>query len=109
MPTRVSVPSAAGRKRRSMHALADDVAGHEILNVTVLIRCDPSVRRVPALLRGRLPMQQRVHLDHAAYAAQYGAAAADAQAVRSFASRHGIEAMETDLVKRTVMLRGTVS
>ena len=81
----------------------EKVPAGEVLDITILLRRDPSV--APARLA--TTVRQRV-VDHDAYAASFGAASADASAVARFARAHHLKVLGTDLMKRTVLLQGTV-
>jgi kumamolisin len=80
-----------------------EAASGEVLEVTILLRRDPSFRLPP-----REATVGRPVMDYKTYATRFGAASADASAVASFARRHHLRVLDTDLLKRTVLLKGTV-
>jgi kumamolisin len=53
------------------------------------------------------PASDRVHLSHQAFADAHGASAEDLNKVASFAKAQGLEVVETNAARRTVVVRGT--
>jgi kumamolisin len=82
---------------------------NERLEVTVLVRCrdaaalDKKVRTIAA------DAGTEHHLTREAFARQFGADPADIDAVRAFATAHGLAVVQADAARRTVVLSGTVS
>jgi kumamolisin len=80
----------------------------ERLEVTVLVRRgagDAFQKRALALTGGK----KEVHLKREDFARQFGAESKDLEAVKKFASAHGLAVVQEDASRRTVILSGTVA
>ncbi len=86
-------------------------------DATRIANVDPSERAlVTVIVRPRQPLEPalqsmtvnepsaRTYLDRSEFAARYGAAVADVEAVERFALEHGLLVMEADLARRSVVL-----
>src|SRR5580658_763367 len=81
----------------------------ERLEVSILLR-----RRAVEPLRKRLsdlqrPSQRKEHLEREDFAEQFGADPEDFEAVRKFASSHGLAVVQESVPRRTMVLAGTVA
>lgn len=73
----------------------------EEVEITLLLRSGGLQARA-------LPQVAAAPMSRAAFASEFGASAADIQAVEDFAKAHGLSVVETSVPRRTVILRGTV-
>jgi kumamolisin len=81
----------------------------ERLEVTVLVR-----HRAADALHDRIKQLHRTsgrpkHIEREDFAKQFGADPDDIEAVKQFASSHGLAVVQEDLARRTVVLAGTVA
>jgi len=82
-------------------------------NATLLvsIRVRPQDGAAPSTSLGDMsgtPPRARHYISREAFAAQYGASAADLESVTAYASGHGLKVVESDAARRTVVVSGTV-
>jgi kumamolisin len=76
----------------------------EPMEVSVLVRPKASAESLDErLARGAPPLSREE------FAAQYGASADDLAAVQQFAQSHGLQVVEADAARRTVVLRGSAA
>lgn len=76
----------------------------ETVEASVFLRPPPGAESLEdRLARGAPPLTREE------YAAQYGAVPSDIAAVEKFARAHGLEIVQSDAARRTVVLRGTVA
>jgi kumamolisin len=80
----------------------------ERIEVTVVLRPRTSGEGVAAALSTQ-PLQTRQYLSRAELAAARGAAPDDVAQVEAFARAHGLEIVETNIARRSVVLAGTVA
>ena len=82
----------------------------ERIDVTVLVRSRFSSGRAAAVeALGERPPQRRTHLTREEYEAVHGAGPYDMAQVESFAFKHGLDVVESDVARRSVVLSGTVA
>ena len=82
-------------------------------NATLLvsIRVRPQDGAAPSAGLGDMsgtPPRARHYISREAFAARYGAAAADLDSVKAYASGHGLKVVQSDAARRTVVVSGTV-
>jgi kumamolisin len=113
MTTKMNFVSLVGSERS--HLLGAHRVGmadpDERVCVTVLVRRRPTVKSLKALIEennGRT-LQQRSHLHHQTFAAQYGADPHDLEQVEDFAQAHGLDVVEVQPSQRRLVLSGTVA
>ena len=80
----------------------------ERIEVTVVLRPRTTGEGVAAALSAQ-PPQTRQYLSRAELAAARGAAPEDVAQVEDFARAHGLEVVETNIARRSVVLAGTVA
>ena len=77
---------------------------NESIEVSVLVRPKAPLESIDErLARGAPPLSREE------FAAQYGASERDLAAVEQFAQSHGLQVVEADSARRTVVLRGTAA
>ena len=82
----------------------------ETFTVTIIVRRRPDGPPVPdASYYLTTPPAQRRRLSNEEFAAKYGADPADVERVTEFAQTHGLQVVETNAARRTVVVSGTVS
>ncbi|HEY5319179.1 MAG TPA: S53 family peptidase, partial [Solirubrobacteraceae bacterium] len=82
----------------------------EKFSVTIVLRRRPDGPAVPDFsYYARTPRAQRPRLSREDFAAKYGAAPDDLAKVTDFVTSHGLEVVETDPARRTVVASGTVA
>ncbi len=91
-------------------ALVGSPASETTLSVTVRVRRKPGAPELPsATTQGQLPAGSRTHLTREQFAERYGAASADLDRVKSFASTHGLSVTTSDAARRSVTVEGTAA
>ena len=81
----------------------------EVIEVTLFLRRAARADEFPSLETwGGRPLAKRTHLSHEEFAKKYGAAAADLDAVRSFAGSRGLRVVSEDGPRRSVRLSASV-
>ena len=83
---------------------------HETLSVSIHLRRRSDGPPMPSLDHwAKTPLGQRNYVTRAQFAARYGAAPQDLDAVTSFAHSHGLAVTETSAARRTITVSGTVA
>lgn len=88
-----------------------DVEPNEKIEVTVILRPNPSAPKNRADDIGIQPLQNRaeLHLTREQFARTYGALKEDADKVQEFAKQYGLHVVDTNLGRRSVVLSGTAT
>jgi len=95
------------RPRPTAHKLVGPVDPDEVVGVTLLLRPKPGSPPLPGFGDWQAGRPRILSLDE--YAAIYGAAEADLNAVTSFAAAQGLEVLERHAGRRSVTVKGTTA
>src|ERR1700733_2049295 len=98
--------SGSQRELVSTDSRIGDVDLNEEIEVTVYLRPRADTGWVDQ--EAQLPPAQRTPVSRQAWADRYGADPRDIEAVRRFASEHGLAVTGVDSARRAITIRGTV-
>ena len=102
--------AASGRKPLAGAVRTGSANPSETLTVSLRVRRKPGAPALPdSSARGADPSRGSAPMSREAFAATYGAAQADLDQVATFAARQGLEVLESDAARRTVVLSGSVA
>ena len=103
-----SVPLPGSEKKKLEGAKQiGDVDPKEPIDVSVIIRQNPSAPEAHPDELGSLPPKKRNHLTREQFAAQRGASQEDLKKVQEFATQYGLKVKEVNAARRSVVLSGT--
>lgn len=106
---RQKVPLAGSERRPPRGARRGArIAGDEPVEVTVVLRPRTGLHRRLAALATQAPAD-RAHLSADEFEAAHGAAPEDVAAIQAFAADSGLEVVDADVSRRSVVLRGTAA
>lgn len=92
------------------HTATNATAGSQLVTATVIVRRQPQGQKMKKLeefsAQSRTP---RVTLSRAEFAAQHGADPGEMQAVSDYAKSQGLEVVESDQARRSVVVRGNAA
>jgi len=98
------------RKARSGAIRTGAADPNEIFTVSVRVRRRTDAPPLPDLANlAATPIGERHYLSREDFAAHYGAAQADLDKIAQFAQANGLEAVESSIPRRTVVLKGTAA
>src|SRR6266699_6834730 len=108
MSTPTSRVPLAGSERMALPEarLIGPIDSQEPVSVSVLVRRRPSAPSLDAAATAGLSGTSRRRLARTEFAATYGADPADLARVEAFARARGLDVMESDPARRTVVLTG---
>ena len=105
-----SIPLPGSNKNRLKGSTEiGNVDPNERIEVTVIIRPDPSSPKSNADEIGSLPPRKRVHLTRQEFASTHGALQDDIKKVEDFATQYSLQVVNTNATRRTIALSGTAS
>lgn len=105
--TRVTPLPGSERPRPAAHRLVGPVKPDEVIGVTLLLRPRPGSPPLPGLSDWQAGSPRILSPDE--YAATYGAADADLDAVTAFAAAHELQVLERHAGRRSVTMKGTAA
>jgi len=102
------VPIAGSERAPLPNAtMTGDVDRNERIEVTILVRARASSAAAAEAIAAT-PAPQRQYVDRAEFAARYGASRADLEVVEKFAREAGLEVVDCDAARRSVVTSGTL-
>ena len=88
--------------------IAEPLDRNETIAITIVLRA-PASSSAAAQSLAALPAQERTYVDRAKFAEQFGATAADIEAVEAFAREAGLQVNGHDAARRSVFASGPIS
>ena len=107
VPANFKALSSSDRKPRVSAKRIGAADSKEMLTVSVRVRRRPDAPALPdpAKIAAR-PHGKKNYISREAFAARYGASKADMDKITQFARAQGLEVIESNAARRTVVLRG---
>ena len=92
------------------HTLLNPTASNTLVTATLIVRRRPDGRKLRELEEfSSQPKTPRISLSRVDFAAQNGADPAEMAAVAAFARSHGLDVVESNQARRSVVVRGTAA
>jgi kumamolisin len=109
MPEPRQILSGSARNAAVGARLIGKTDGAAQISVTVVLKRKGDIQRADLHRHALLKPHERPITDRAAFAEQYGASSEAVDAIRTFATMHGLTVTNVDQLRRVIELSGTVS
>src|ERR1700747_923432 len=108
IPSNYRALETSARKPRANARHTGPADANEILTVSVLVRMRPDAPKLPTPDEmAASPGGRKRFITREDFAAQYGASQTDLDKISKFGAAHGLETIESNAARRTVVLKGT--
>jgi kumamolisin len=109
MPEPRQILSGSVRNAAAGARLIGKTDGAAQISVTVVLKRKRDIQGIDLHRHALLRPHERPIIDHAAFAEQYGASSEAIDAIRAFATTHGLTVTNVDQARRVIELSGTVA